>query len=698
MLPEGNTYGLPVGTRLTKRLRAWLRRQQREVLGTIPTVGAELPTHFPDLADYDDPMASSVTPILAAYWDVAGKQARERVGLDPDEWKVTDPHTKEKIEQAAFDFCETTNRTTSKELNTALGLLRQELVEGIVERGDSLRELRKRVERVFEDAEEYRAQRIAATEASRAVHAAELESARQSGVVAGFEWLLSEDACPLCHMVAAEAKHVRLGQPFAVVGHNAHYSTIKHPPVHPNCCLPETPVIAPVRIAGIEAQYDGPVVRLVLSDGSDVTVTPNHMLLTREGFAQAAALTEGDDVIRCIPGDWMTLDIPEDDRKPVPIHQVVKALAVSPGMATRRMPVAPEDLHGDAKFCQGEIDVVTTHGQFADQPAITESADQVGSFGHERSKFGLCRRHRAWIGLIEKGDLGAVFVALLRATDGGVGSLRERKAIALGRRRVSQSLGLAVGAGSDSQPDESFSDQGPGDAERLRECLLRFPGKVATSKVIEIERLHYRGPVYDVETLTSLYLIGGGIVSSNCQCSVIEILSPEYGGPENVDWRPPLDQPKPGPDYKPPEGLHPPEPRPDARAGQPGGYWIKDLPNTRFVQAPTSKDARERVVWADVAKLDHAWLDDDPDNYVPPGGEGGGKPGAYEQARRFITQTAPRERIGVELGRASLGKHGLSWIDGRHRFAVLRDLGIRRVPVSVDRSEADAFRERFGQS
>lgn len=533
-------------------------------------------------------------PYLKALWDDGGRNFMMEIGHDPDEWRVTDPNVREAIDRAAFDFCDATNATTTQALNQALENLHAEFRDGMIGRGETLDQLRARVGAIFDQADDYRAQRIASSEASRAVHAAELMSAQQSGVVAGFEWLLSDDACALCREVGEKVKRVRLGDDFAVIGDHPTYANVKHPPLHPQCCLPETPVIAPVRIAGIEAQYDGPVVRLVLSDGSDVTVTPNHMLLTREGFAQASALAEGDDVIRCVPGDWMTLDIPEDDRKPIPIHQVVEALAVSPGMTARRMPVAPEDLHGDAEFCQGEVHVVTTHGQFTDDPSLAEPSDQPGSLDHERGKFGLCRRHRAWVGLIEKGDLGTVFVALLRATDGGMGRLRERKALALGRRRVSKSLGLAVGTGSDPQSEESPADVGTGDAERLRECLLRFPGKVATAKIVEIERLHYRGPVYDIETLTSLYLIGGGIVSSNCQCSVTEILTPEYGGPKDVRWGEPLVQPKPDAEAKPKPGPQPAAPSLPPR-GEP---ILPDRPITERLAAYTEGDAKVAALTA----------------------------------------------------------------------------------------------------
>lgn len=235
----GNPFGLPKGDPIRDELIRWFNRQMRDVLGAIPPDMAEVPDSFPSLANYDDPMASAMTPILSAYWAESGADELGRIeaatGLDLGEWSVVNPHTRRKIETAAFDFCRATNETTTLDLDVALDRLRGELIEGIVERGDTLIQLRERVESVFGNAEQWRAQRIAASEASRAVHAAQEAAAEESGVVQGFEWLLSEDACPLCREVAEKVGRVKLGDRFAEIGTNETYKDIRHPPLHPQC-------------------------------------------------------------------------------------------------------------------------------------------------------------------------------------------------------------------------------------------------------------------------------------------------------------------------------------------------------------------------------------------------------------------------------------------------------------------------------
>jgi hypothetical protein len=148
---------------------------------------------------------------------------------------VTNPYLRQKIQTQALRFCRSTNETTSKRLDTALALLRQSLAEGLVEQGDAVPELRKRVSAIFEGMTRWKAHQIAVTEASRAVHSAQIEADVQSEVVAGLELLLSSDACDLCRKIYNECRNVRLGHAFAQIGHDPDYSLIRHPPLHPHC-------------------------------------------------------------------------------------------------------------------------------------------------------------------------------------------------------------------------------------------------------------------------------------------------------------------------------------------------------------------------------------------------------------------------------------------------------------------------------
>jgi Phage Mu protein F like protein/Acetyltransferase (GNAT) family len=242
---EDNTFGLPEGRPLRRQMKRWYRRQLKTILGSIPTIGSPLPKRFKSLADYNDPMASAMTPLISAYWDEAGKETRARLGLDPDAWEVHDPHLHEVIQSSTLKFCDSTNATTDKELGEALEQLREEFHQGLVSAGETIPELTSRVKGIFSRLSDYGAERIARTEASRAVHAASLISAKESGVVAGKKWLVSANSCDKCHAIAEEAnKHgIGLDDDFAHEGSNAGYARIPNPPLHPHCRCSTTYVL-----------------------------------------------------------------------------------------------------------------------------------------------------------------------------------------------------------------------------------------------------------------------------------------------------------------------------------------------------------------------------------------------------------------------------------------------------------------------
>jgi hypothetical protein len=99
------------------------------------------------------------------------------------------------------------------------------------------------------------------------------------------------------------------------------------------------------------------------------------------------------------------------------------------------------------------------------------------------------------------------------------------------------------------------------------------------------------------------------------------------------------------------------------------------------------------VEWISVPALDAAWRADD--EYVGASGVGSNQPGKYDRVGQWLLT----------------GDYGFIWIpalsldgpvpvftDGRHRFAWLRDHGLRALPVEVNPDLAPTVRARFGTS
>jgi len=101
---------------------------------------------------------------------------------------------------------------------------------------------------------------------------------------------------------------------------------------------------------------------------------------------------------------------------------------------------------------------------------------------------------------------------------------------------------------------------------------------------------------------------------------------------------------------------------------------------------------QDAVVWVDMAKLDAAWRRDS--GYVGLGGRGSLHPGRYESVGRWIVRTGKLFMPCVSLG----SNDEVTFTDGRHRVAWLRDHGVKALRVAVCPSEAETFVAQFGTS
>lgn len=110
------------------------------------------------------------------------------------------------------------------------------------------------------------------------------------------------------------------------------------------------------------------------------------------------------------------------------------------------------------------------------------------------------------------------------------------------------------------------------------------------------------------------------------------------------------------------------------------------------IQAHPDWNAPDNVrVWVSVPKLDEAWKLDH-DFYIGAGGVGAVIDDRYERFGEWLAST-----LGcVELPVVAIDGEVVSFSDGRHRFAWLRDHGVRAMPVQISPEQAQEFHERFG--
>lgn len=156
-------------------------------------------------------------------------------------------------QKRAAQFLKTDGVAFIKSANeTTRNKLKDELAEGLL-KGESIDELKNRVEKIFENAIGPRSEMIARSEVLRATNFATEETYRQSGVVEGKEWLtaLDERTCPFCQemdgkIVDVSENYFDKGDIFNVGGEklDISYSNVAYPPLHISCRCTLIPVIA----------------------------------------------------------------------------------------------------------------------------------------------------------------------------------------------------------------------------------------------------------------------------------------------------------------------------------------------------------------------------------------------------------------------------------------------------------------------
>lgn len=114
--------------------------------------------------------------------------------------------------------------TTREEIQNVIGQMGRE--------GLSIDQVRDRLLEMAEINSASRAEMIARTESAQAYSAGSMAYYKESGVVSGMEWLVS-DPCPICAPLSGAV--AELGKQFA--------GGFDHPPAHPNCKCAVAPVL-----------------------------------------------------------------------------------------------------------------------------------------------------------------------------------------------------------------------------------------------------------------------------------------------------------------------------------------------------------------------------------------------------------------------------------------------------------------------
>ena len=336
------------------------------------------------------------------------------------------------------------------------------------------------------------------------------------------------------------------------------------------CLLPTMRVEGRIKAVS-ESFYSGQAVKVLCDKGSVLEATINHPALTPRGFLPVGSLKPGD----CLVTDEGRVDVAADDVQYAPptIQQTFQTFLELPGTLTRHSS-RPFEFHGDGCSMKGQVNIVNPHWELlrnwnfqrtqgssdyifdgSDSPTSDVETFSEGSFPRERSSLfelpvGRCNLTFSLVG----GHLTPFELfgfrrgphsnfSVCKYADNCFGTDAESSAkgergfpgrVALNNFffRFSQarppiiavdSVHLGHGSEFDTCRPEPSLDSLAADSVFLSELLGRFPGRITTNKIINIDRFHYEGPVYDAETTMGYYtgsVLGSKLFLSNCRIRV----------------------------------------------------------------------------------------------------------------------------------------------------------------------------------
>lgn len=336
--------------------------------------------------------------------------------------------------------------------------------------------------------------------------------------------------------------------------------------MHPNCFPGEVLVSAPTGIRASDARwYEGELVVIHTAGGDELPVTPNHPVLTPEGWIAAGSVEVGQHVLRYVEQiDPVGVVAPGDVQVEAPIGDVHDSLRKASPVPPMRVPATAEQFHGDGGG-QADVEVVLADGLLRDgllaplQEEVREGQLLGGSAelpilaGSSSAHEGrLCVAHSAARDVRGRGVLAPLLLgASSLTTPGGIAGVGPHAAAQEHRAHGGLSLPdptgdlvlrdalLAEGDGLDhpglidDRPSvsslsgrshdaglaEALVDGGGADADGGRDLAGRLAGQVAPDEVVHVERRQFAGHVYNLQTGDGWY-VAGGIVVHNCTHSV----------------------------------------------------------------------------------------------------------------------------------------------------------------------------------
>lgn len=291
------------------------------------------------------------------------------------------------------------------------------------------------------------------------------------------------------------------------------------PPAHPNCLLGDTVVSTGSPVSNIfKRAYKGPIVYVSTKSGRTLSITPNHQVLTTNGWVASSLLNVGDKLV-CAKDSALSLKHKEHNvvAKFSDLFSAANVAVNSAAVSTS--PTSPEDFHGDGT--DGEVEIVL-----------------VDRLSWDKVKSGLNKQ------IIDKE------LPVTAGVDGslpGFGSAEQFSMVGLSSsdrfmRRGGESEALlgssfshsdnhsvAAPANGNAVLSENAYDWATRNADNLSDFNWSDAVGVELDDVVDLvfSEADFCGHVYNLENEQNWYL-ANGIIAHNCRSTTAPVISSEF--------------------------------------------------------------------------------------------------------------------------------------------------------------------------
>ena len=289
-----------------------------------------------------------------------------------------------------------------------------------------------------------------------------------------------------------------------------------------NCFIPSTDIrLFSKPIKTLKRWYSGNVIQITMDDKTMITATPNHPILTLDGWKPFNMLKNGDKLLKRNPVNIFGLGSANINHRHT-ASNVHDFFAV--GNSTMSRPGTDIDFHGDGS--NFEIEVVSSKGGLLDKfKAI---------FFQEKSEFVLSNTFSAKCFFKACSALVNFMLRHNPIKSGSVSVLNLVDSLGLGHVRPFQAFGLGLVADDNAKSNQNSVNGASRNLKVFTDLINALARKIigldfdqvfiadlnsnfTVHEITSLKEMSYNGYVHNFETNESVYLAESYLVS-NCRC------------------------------------------------------------------------------------------------------------------------------------------------------------------------------------